>query len=141
MPVPSRRQGILREDRIQVPFFKINPVADREALSLHFMPGTFGISFTAHACIHEKQLSVRHFHCAAGKAAVLIIVAIRCQRGRQVFPVQQVIAHRMSPVHGIPGRAVRVILIEQLVSVLIINESVRVIHPAGSRTKMKTGTL
>src|SRR5450432_324413 len=55
---------------------------------------------------------------------------IRKQSYSHLFPVQQVPADCVSPMHGTPNSAVRKILKEQMIYSMIIYKAVRIIHPA-----------
>ena len=59
----------------------------------------------------------------------------------QMFPVHQILAHRMSPVHVAPHRAVRIILIEQVILTIFIYQSVGIVHPSVERSMVIQGTV
>ena len=54
----------------------------------------------------------------------------------QMFPMHQVFADRMSPMHISPFRAVRIILKIQMIFSIFIHQSVGIIHPAIERSMM-----
>ena len=62
---------------------------------------------------------------AAGEDHDAVLLA-ECDR--QVFPVQQVAAHTMSPAHMPPPVAERVVLVEQVILAVEEHEPVRVVH-------------
>jgi len=58
----------------------------------------------------------------------------------QMFPMHQVFADRMSPMHISPFRAVRIILKIQMIFSIFIHQSVGIIHPAIERSMMENRT-
>lgn len=76
---------------------------------------------------------------AAGEAAALFIHVIRLtwhKRRRQLRPMQQIPAHRVTPAGLAPGEAKRVILIEKVIRVLVPDQAVRIVDPARAAHKM-----
>ena len=70
-------------------------------------------------------------------ALVMVVIAFTwSQRKGQVFPVYQISAHRMSPVHAGPESLVWVVLVEKMIFSLVVNQPVRIIEPAGLRHKV-----
>ncbi len=69
-------------------------------------------------------------HGTPREAAILIgaFLAWR-KRDRQIFPVHEIIADSMPPVHRSPVRAVWVVLVEHVVAATPLNESVWIIEP------------
>src|SRR5688572_13392724 len=63
---------------------------------------------------------------AAGKN---IAQAIRIKSNWMMFPMDKVCACCMSPMHRTPDCAVRIVLIKQMISVVMKNQSIRIIHP------------
>ena len=95
------------------------------------------LAFPDHPGIHEQLPSVRKLNGAARETAVPVINLIRSQRGRKVFPVQQVLAHRMPPVHGSPIGVIRIVLVKHMVFPLIPGKTVGIIHPSGACGQME----
>ena len=60
----------------------------------------------------------------------------RPERDRQMFPMDQVAAARVAPVHVSPVVAVRIVLIEQVVITAVKNGAVGIVHPVGRRQEM-----
>jgi hypothetical protein len=54
-----------------------------------------------------------------------------------MFPMDQISANSMSPVHRSPYSAVGIILIKQMVFIIKINQTVWVVHPVGFGGEMK----
>lgn len=67
-------------------------------------------------------------HASAGEQRAR--VHVRLQGDRLLRPVDQVLAGRVAPVHGVPGQAVRVVLVEEVVLAVGVHQAVRVVHPA-----------
>ena len=74
-----------------------------------------------------------------------IAQAVRSQRDRHVLPVQQIAADGMSPVHLSPREVAvfveRDVLVAEVVLAVIINQSVRVAHPAFGRREVDSRTV
>jgi hypothetical protein len=58
-----------------------------------------------------------------------------------MFPMDQIPAHSMPPVHRSPYSAVGIILVKQMIFLIIINQPVWVVHPVGFGREMKLGTI
>jgi len=58
-----------------------------------------------------------------------------------MFPMDQIPAHSMSPVHWSPYSAVGIVLIKQMVFIVVINQTVWIVHPMGFGRKMKLRTV
>ena len=65
-----------------------------------------------------------------GRAAEDSTKRIRCYRNGAVFPVYEVFADSVSPVHVSPFGAIRVVLVKKMVFTVFIDHSVRVVHPS-----------
>ena len=63
------------------------------------------------------------------------------KRRFQMFPVYQILTYRMPPVHLAPHRAVRVILIEQMIFAILVYQPVGIIHPSVKRSMMIDRTV
>src|SRR5688572_24643054 len=46
-----------------------------------------------------------------------------------MFPLDQVLAHGMSPTHVAPFVALRIVLVEQMILPLEVDHAVRIVHP------------
>ena len=125
------------DHRIALIFIKVHAVSDSNILGLD-LDGTAVLAvLQQHTGIHQKQPSVRQFHSASGKAPIVVIDLVRRKCCRQKFPVQHVAAHGVSPMHAVPMRRIGIILVEHVVFSAVITKSVRVVHPSGTRSKMK----
>ena len=60
---------------------------------------------------------------------------------REVFPVDEVAADGVSPVHVAPLRSVGVVLEIQVIFAVFVNQTVSVVHPAVERRVMIDGTI
>ena len=58
------------------------------------------------------------------------------ERNRQMLPMNHVLADRMAPMHVRPIRAVRMMLIEQMILAVEIDRPVRIAHPVGRRQEV-----
>ncbi len=56
------------------------------------------------------------------------------QGNRKMFPMNQVTAYGMPPMHISPYRTVRIILKVKMIFAILINQSVRIIHPTIQRS-------
>ena len=84
------------------------------------------------ACIIQIQ-AASVFQCAARKTSVLILVLRRKQSNLLMFPVHQILAHRVPPMHSPPlGRPWK-ILIKQMVLSPVINKAIGIIDPVTRR--------
>jgi hypothetical protein len=54
-----------------------------------------------------------------------------------MFPMYQIGAHCMAPMHWAPDSTIGIILIKQMVFPLKIYEAIRIVHPFRLRRKMK----
>ena len=109
------RQVLKDKNRIAVVFGIVFPISESDTLCLYFQIPLAHLQFFAYAGVHEHMRAILHRQGTAGKASVPVIRHIRRQCGRQVFPVQKVLAHCVSPVHRSPMRVVRVVLVEEMV--------------------------
>src|SRR5688572_18117063 len=55
--------------------------------------------------------------------------AIRIQSYRKMFPVSEILAHSMTPMHRSPHGAVRIVLIKKVILSVVIYHPVGIIHP------------
>ena len=55
--------------------------------------------------------------------------------------MQQIVAHGMAPMHGIPLRIIGIVLVEQMILAVIIGKAVGIVHPAdpGGEVKRRPG--
>ena len=81
------------------------------------------------AGIHEPKSAVVH-HCTTREATVLITIVTGCESNGKIFPVGQIIADNVSPMHRSPPDIIRVMLEKRMVLTVIINQSVRIVYPA-----------
>ena len=58
------------------------------------------------------------------------------QSNRLLFPIHQVSAYSMSPVHISPHGPIWIILIKQMVHSVFVNHSIRVVHPTEGRREV-----
>ena len=135
--IRSLRQVFNRQDRVRIDLLVIQPISDRNALSLEPAADPLIVQLADNACVDQHLPSVRHCDRGSGEAAILVVCLIRCQRCRQIPPVKQIIRHGMTPVHRSPDRIIRIVLIEQVILSLVPGKSVRVIHPAHPRGQVE----
>ena len=128
--VSTLRQIFARNNRVFGIFDIIVAIAKSQTLRLHFLLYPVFIVDQLTPCIHEHLSSIRKCQCAAGITTVSIIRPVRRHRRRQIAPVDQVFAHRVSPVHGTPMRVVGMILIKHMILAVIIGKPVGVVHPS-----------
>lgn len=83
-------------------------VTVRIVFHLHVLT-VFFIALFADAGIHEQLSPILHLNGAAGKHAEGIIGFIRCHGAGKIRPMQQIVAHSMAPVHGIPLRIIGIV--------------------------------
>ncbi len=105
----------------------VHAVAHGHTLSLVFL--ALVAALLANAGVEQQLLAVRQFDGAAGKAPEGIIGRVRRQGGGQIGPMQQVMAHGMAPMHGVPLGVVGIVLIKQMVLAPVIGKAVGVVHP------------
>ena len=109
------RKILKDKNRIAVVFGIVFPISESDTLCLYFLVPLAHFQLFAYAGVHEHMRAILHRQGTAGKASISIIRHIRRQYGRQVFPVQKVLAHGVSPVHRSPMRVVRVVLVKEMV--------------------------
>jgi hypothetical protein len=68
-------------------------------------------------------------HGGAGKDVSLPLVQRGRQRNRQVFPMDQVTADGMPPVHGTPHGAAGMKLIEEMIFASVIYQTIWIVQP------------
>ena len=78
-----------------------------------------------------------HLHRAAGKHPVAVVGFAGIEGDAPVFPVDQIVADGMAPVHGAPAGQVGEVLVKQMVPAFIINEAVGVVDPVPRRFQMQ----
>ena len=71
-----------------------------------------------------------------GTSGENIAEAVRCEGDGQVFPVHQVTADGVPPVHGPPNGFLGVVLIEEVVFAVVIDKPVGVVHPMFGRREV-----
>ena len=119
------------EHRVAVELLVVNAVADRQTLGLAIDLGAILALFKAHAGVHQQMAAVGELNRVAGETARAVVIGlIRRERTGQGFPVKQVAAHSVRPVHRPPLRPVRVILVKKMILALVAAQAVRVVHPA-----------
>ena len=133
MAAEALRDVRLAQDGILVVLDIVLPVAEGQALGLEGLLRPILPALFPHAGVHEKLSAVLHLDGGAGEAARLVIALIRSQGRGQIVPVEQVRAHRVTPVHGAPLGGVGVILIEHMELPLVEGKAVGVVHPADTR--------
>ena len=67
---------------------------------------------------------------------MIVIAFTWSQRKRQVFPMYQIPAYRVPPVHTGPESFIWVVLVEKMIFSLVEDQPVRIIEPAGLRHKV-----
>ena len=137
IPTAPFRQILLVKNRILLILLVVRSVTDRQTLRLYFAKTAVSLPFSQHAGIHQQLASVIHRDRTAGEAAVPVISFIRSQRRRKIFPVQKIVAHRMSPVHRSPLGIIRIILVEHMIFSAIIRKPIGIIQPARAHGQMK----
>ena len=123
--------------RIARIFLIIQAISHRNTLCLHFPVAPIRLILLDHACIHQQMFAIGQHDSTARKTAVPVIIRIRRHCRRQLFPVQQILAHCMAPVHGTPIGTERMILIEHMIFPFVIRKTVGVVHPSHPRGQMK----
>ena len=131
--VAFRQMGVT-DHGVHEGFFKIHAVPEGDALRLRFPAES---ACWLNACITEHELSIRHFHGTAGKAATRVGSRIGCQGTGHVRPMQQIITDGMAPMHRPPLPGKGMILIEQMILPFVPAESIGVVHPAHQRRQME----
>ena len=137
IPAAPFRQILLVKNRILLILLVVRSVTDRQTLRLYFAKTAVPLPFSQHAGIHQQLTAVIHCDCTAGEAAVPVISFIRSQRRRKIFPVQKIVAHRMSPVHRSPLGIIRIILVEHMIFSAIIRKPIGIVQPARAHGQMK----
>ena len=105
------------------------------ALRLHVSPRRwFGRSIESDNGILTETgcvLLIHHTRTAENSSP-----GIRCKSDTFIVPMRQVCTGRVSPVHVSPHRTVRIILEIQVIHAILVEHTVRVVHPAVSRCMM-----
>ena len=130
----SGRNIFFCENRIVFYFFIIQSIPDSQSLSLNVLFRSILLDLMIYSCVDQKLPSVRKLSCTSGKTSYMVIILIRCKSCRKIFPVKQILAHRMSPMHTVPLCLVWIILIEQMILSLIPGKTIGVIHPSNVRS-------
>ena len=127
-------QRILADDGIALVLHEIDAVlADGHRLGLSVL--------LRHRCIEQVHFSVL-LHCGAGKTSARVLVGLVGIEGDGILlPVNQVPAHRMSPVHLPPVGCVRIVLEKRVILSLIENQAVGIVHPPPLRLEMIAKSL
>ena len=128
-------------DRILRHFLIIDAVSHCDTLCLYFPHHLTGLFFFADRGIHEELPAIFQLDRAAGKTAVAVIFPVRRERGRQVLPVQQIIADYMSPMYIVPPGRIGIILEKHMITVLITGKTVWIIQPSGRGGQMVNRSL
>ena len=68
-------------------------------------------------------------HCRTGKHRT---VFVGIQGDRQLFPMYQIIAYCMPPMHIPPVAFIRIMLVEQVIFTVIIQQSIRIVVPSST---------
>src|SRR5262245_48965219 len=91
-----------------------------------------GVTF-ADAGVEEHQLAVGGL-CSRPRKCMLLAAAL-CgpERDRLVFPIDEVLAAKVAPMHVSPTVAVRVVLVEDVIVAVVVDEAVGVVHPIRRR--------
>ena len=90
------------------------------------------VAVVAGAGVHHPQLVADHDGTAGKTAALGVIVVFFAggQRHRKVIPVEQVLAHRMTPKHAVPKTGIGIVLIEEMILAFEVDQAVGVVQPA-----------
>ncbi len=103
-------------------FFKGNAVrSERQTLLLK----PLGVD----ARIHKIEHAV-FFDRGTAETAAVVIRHIGRERNGLIFPLDKIARSHMPPVHRIPTRTVRIILIKQMNFTVVISKPVRIVTPA-----------
>ena len=130
------------DDRIALVLEVVHSVAEGDALRLAAVDGAVGVlADLLYARVHEQMTAVGEHDGAAREDAVVVVGLIGRKRCGQMRPMQQVGAHRVSPVHGAPLGIEGIVLVEQVVLPLIEGEPVGVVHPADTGGQMVDGPI
>ena len=121
------REAFSRYYRIPLIFFIVQAIPNGDALCL-CCPVDTGVK--------EEMTAIRHFQCAPGKAAIFIIVVLRCQRRRKELPPDEIRRFRMTPVHRTPLGVVGVVLKKQVIFPTIGRKAIGVVYPAYASRQM-----
>ena len=97
-----------------------------------------GRSIESNHCIFTVACAVLCIHHCTPREDMS--QSIPCNGRVKMFPMHQVLAHGMSPMHIPPYRTVRIILEIKVIFTVFINQPVGVIHPAIKRSVMINGT-
>ena len=141
MDTAAFRDVLGTDDRICFVFLVVYTVADGDALGLEALHLAVLPAHIANTGIHQQMPSVRHFHGAAGEAAVLVVFHIRGQSSGKTLPLNKVLSLYMTPVHGAPFGIVGVILMEQMVFPFVGGKAVGIVDPADGGSDMEAGQL
>ena len=133
-----KQRGI--DDRIFRNLFIIRSIPLSQALYLPDLLFPIRVFQLRYARIEKDMLSVR-FDGASGEHADFVVFLVRSQSSRQIFPPDEILCLRMSPVHRVPADAVGIILIEKMAVSPVKRESVRVVHPACRHGQVKGRAL
>ncbi len=134
---PLRR---LRNHRVPLVFLIVQPVPKGQVLALDLPDLPAEGVLLGHACVHQHMPSVRQGQGAARETAVPVAGFVRGHSRREIGPVEQVAAHRVSPVHGTPVGVVGMVLVKEVVAALIPGKAVGVVQPAHPGGQMERGT-
>ena len=83
--------------------------------------------------VHEIKLAVLFDSGAAKATAALFVRLFGLEGNGQVFPIGEVVADDVPPMHGTPLRRVGVMLIEEMILPFVKAHAVRVVTPAKRR--------
>ena len=120
------------KDRIPVIFLERPAVVQAIGHTLHLPVAGRGIESHDSASAKTGGIILIH-HTATAEDRTQ---GIRGDRHRLMLPMNQVLADRMPPVHIPPHRAIRIVLIEQMILTILVHHAVRIIHPSPSRREM-----
>jgi len=120
MCAASLRKIRFIQDRIHLTLFIIHTVAHGKTLSLDIPISAVRLPFPEHTGIHQQMPAVRKRYRAPGETSVPVTGVIRRKCRRKVFPVQEVTAYRMSPVHRSPFCFIRIILIKHMILPIVV---------------------
>ncbi len=123
--------------RIFFILFIVNSVSNGKALCLDITNRIIFLTLLDNTGVHQQLPAVGKRQRTSRKAPVSVVRLVRRQRCREMFPVEQIAAHRMSPVHRSPFGLIGIILVKHMVHSIVIRKSIRVIHPPNPRAQMK----
>ena len=124
------------DNRVTLIFFIVHAVTDGHALGLKLPLRAY-----FHAGVQQQMPPVGHLHRAAGEAAVLVILSIRGQGGRQELPADKIGGFCVAPVHGAPLGVVGIVLKKQVVFALVGGKAVGVVDPAHAAGEVENRQL